>query len=497
MASYLVGIGGTGAKCIEAAVHLSAAGLLPDRQLYTLFVDPDRSNGNLERAKVTLDRYVDGQKIRLGDSLLFGTPIRRADPAVWSPFSSDTGANVNLSNAVNYNQIRASDEGVAGLFDALYSSEERKADLTVGFRGHPSIGAAVMAQQLTLDEGEPWKTFMQLVQNDTGAGQTARVFLCGSVFGGTGAAGLPTIGKLIRQKLSGTDNVSFEVACGLVLPYFSFEGTPQDDGIQARAKSFIPNTQSALKYYWDKRHADIFDGMYVVGDPGMSTVGDASVGGRTQENDPHFVELLVALAAADFFKTDDSNGQVALMSRESHEELRWTDLPYPEPTKLRSRLSQTLHFAFAYLSTYKPALDAIQEGSRSAYEFPWFVDLVESQDVPLSNDAVWEQFEAVEGYTKRFLQWIAQLHASARGTDVQLVDCDAYADMAGPDVTLKDEESFRRERFGLLDRPTERGSTPYLEQLWASLSSTDVPQRPDGPGKLLNALYEACDPERF
>lgn len=494
MASYLVGIGGTGAKCIEAAVHLSAAGLLPDRRLYTLFVDPDRSNGNLGRAKMTLDSYVDGQKIHLGTSPLFGTPIRRADPAVWSPFSSDTGADVNLSNAVNYNQLRAESEEITGLFDVLYSPDEREADLTVGFRGHPSIGAAVMAQQLTLDEGDPWKTFKQLVANDTGSGQKARVFLCGSVFGGTGAAGLPTIGKLIRQELAGTDDVSFEVSCGLVLPYFSFEGTPQDKGIQARAKSFVPNTQSALKYYWDKRHDDIFDSMYVVGDPGMSTVGDASVGGRTQENDPHFVELIVALAAADFFKTGSGSGQVAIMARESDDKLVWNDLPYPESSQLRRRLSQLIRFAFAYLSTYKPALNAIRDGDRSAYEFPWLVDLVEKQGVSLNDNSDWKQFEAVEMYAERFLLWLAQLHSSARGTDVRLADCSAFARLEGENVTLRDESDFRRERFDRLDRSDQKVS---LERLWTHLSSISAPRDPEGTGILIRSLHDACDPEGF
>jgi len=495
----MVGIGGTGAKCVEAAVHLSAAGLLPDKELYTLFVDPDRSNGNLERAKVTLDRYVQGQKIRMGTSPLFQTDIRRADPSVWSPFVTDAGAELKLKKSLSYSEIRAKDKELAGLFDVLYSDREKEANLTVGFRGHPSIGAAVMAQKLTLDDAEPWKTFRELVENDTSSGETARVFICGSVFGGTGAAGLPTIGKLVRQELSKGDDTSFEIACGLVLPYFSFEGSSSDDGLQAEANSFVPNTQSALQYYWDKRHDDIFDGMYVVGDPAMSPVGEASVGGPTQKNAPHFIELIVALSAADFFQTGCDGGAVALMSRESHGHLRWEDLPYPHPSKLRRRLSQLANFAFAYLSTYKPALDAIRNDRRPSYAFPWFVDLVKQQGAQLDDDLIWRDFEVTEEYAEHFLLWLAELHSSAQHTDVALFDCTAFSevDSEGLNVSMKEESGFRRGRFGVLDRPERKGETNQLARLWARLSSVTPPTSTDGAGSLLRALHDLCDPEQM
>lgn len=498
MSCYLIGIGGTGAKCIEAATHLSAAGLLPDNELYTLFVDPDESNGNLEQAKVTLDRHIKGQKMTLGSASLFQTRVRRAKPSVWSPFEENSRSELQLQSSFSYSQMRAQDEEIAGLFDVLYSDDEKKADLAVGFRGHPSIGAAVMAQQLSLSETEPWTTFRRLVSNDAGTGDKARIFLCGSVFGGTGAAGLPTIGKLIRQELKSGESDNFEIACGLVLPYFSFEGTPKDEDIKAEAKSFVPNAQAALNYYWNKRHDDIFDGMYVVGDPAMSSVGDASVGGPTQENKPHFVELLVALGASDFFETGTGAGQVALMSR-SEGGLEWSDLPYPRSSELRQKLSQLIHFSFAYLSTYKPALDAIRSGERGSYAFPWYVDLVQQAGARLQDDQVWKQFENLETYAQRFLKWTAEIHETASRTDISLFDCTAFSsrDPESNKIELKDEREFRRRRFGVLDRPNSESETDELSNVWNRLSSTSSPRDIGGAGSFIQALYEACNPDNF
>jgi hypothetical protein len=38
MSYYVIGIGGTGAKCVEAFIHLCAAGLMPDNKSFFRFV---------------------------------------------------------------------------------------------------------------------------------------------------------------------------------------------------------------------------------------------------------------------------------------------------------------------------------------------------------------------------------------------------------------------------------------------------------------------------
>ena len=50
MKYYLISIGGTGAKCLEAFVHMNAAGLMKNRgEIKIIYVDPDASNGNLAK----------------------------------------------------------------------------------------------------------------------------------------------------------------------------------------------------------------------------------------------------------------------------------------------------------------------------------------------------------------------------------------------------------------------------------------------------------------
>ena len=63
MTLYLIAIGGTGAKCAEAVVHLAAANLLGKDSIRIMFVDQDKSNGNLARTKDTVDAYRQCQEL--------------------------------------------------------------------------------------------------------------------------------------------------------------------------------------------------------------------------------------------------------------------------------------------------------------------------------------------------------------------------------------------------------------------------------------------------
>jgi cell division GTPase FtsZ len=52
----VIGIGGTGAKCIESFVQLCAAGLGP-KNVDIFLIDIDTENGNLTRTRNTIQDY--------------------------------------------------------------------------------------------------------------------------------------------------------------------------------------------------------------------------------------------------------------------------------------------------------------------------------------------------------------------------------------------------------------------------------------------------------
>ena len=199
MGYYAIGIGGTGAKCLESLIHLAAAGMMPDNkaELYVLFVDPDEANGSLARAKSTLNHYKTfSTNERLKQPSLLQTKVISTDNPVWTPFNKVP--NPSLEDFVSFGILKGKNKPAANLFEVLYSKRERETKLGKGFRGHPSIGSSIMAQT-ALGADEPWKTFRALVKADT----DAKVFLAGSIFGGTGASGFPTIAQLVKDEFKG------------------------------------------------------------------------------------------------------------------------------------------------------------------------------------------------------------------------------------------------------------------------------------------------------
>ena len=498
MSYYVIGIGGTGAKCIEALVHLCAAGCMPEGEVYALFVDPDKANGSLERARVTFKRYAACRKgLACGRTPLLRNMLTTAHPNIWSPVNDQQTS--TLEDVFSYHAL---DGGERHLFDVLFSRKERQTSLERGFRGHPSVGAAVMAQTRLGDE-EPWRTFRQRVRADQGSNRNPRIFLFGSIFGGTGAAGFPTIAKLIRNELRDGDRAHARIGGTLVLPYFSFRTDAQSNGqtgrdeMRARSEDFLMSTKAALQSY-HARHADHYDRLYMVGDAQLSRVERFSTGAREQRNEPHFVELYAALAAVDFFENTENSAEVPrfpMTARETADRLAWGDLP--GGTRLRRRMGQLARFAFAYLAVYYAMLEDIRQHG-GGHRAPWYVDFFQKNGVPLDGDSL-TALESVRDYCRSYLQWLAHLHNSAQNQDVELFRWRAFANTSATkgdsDGQREMELDFDTRRFdglALPEREAARGGLAHLWEQMAQRRGRAGDPEADGVGEFVRALYDCC-----
>lgn len=64
MAAYfLIGVGGTGMRCLESFVHLCALGLCDHKEVHLLSVETDFQNGNKNRSDQLIGLY---QSVRKG-----------------------------------------------------------------------------------------------------------------------------------------------------------------------------------------------------------------------------------------------------------------------------------------------------------------------------------------------------------------------------------------------------------------------------------------------
>ena len=62
---FVLGIGGTGMRCIESLIHLCAMGMFDDTDIHLLALDTDKDNGNFARLKEVKEAYVKAKGLML------------------------------------------------------------------------------------------------------------------------------------------------------------------------------------------------------------------------------------------------------------------------------------------------------------------------------------------------------------------------------------------------------------------------------------------------
>lgn len=419
MGFYVVGIGGTGAKCIEAIIQLASVGLIPTNKLRILFIDADETNGNLQRVQKSLNIYQKCYQLLKGkheECSWMTTDIESYQ--VWSPFANNN-TDKKLGSFFAYDTLRQTNQPLTNLFDILYTQEEREVSLEVGFRGRPAIGSSIITQiNLERLDEEPWRSFINQIEGDASSGSEAKVLLCGSIFGGTGASGLPTIGRLISNKLE-KDGVrdSVQIGCIFALPYFNFPKAGNDEQVYATPDLFLLNTEAALRYY--REQAQQFDTKYLIGNQNFEKLGEFSVGKDTQINRPHFVEFYASLAARNFFCEKPEKG-VHVISRNQAGVLKWDDIPSVDSVK--NNLVNATRFAYIWLADFEKQLEAAKSrGVKELDGFAWFDKFFQGpprmmigparKNLPdLSDTTQQEAIKTINNWCQDFLRWLGDIH---------------------------------------------------------------------------------------
>ncbi len=375
MHNVFIAIGGTGAKAAEAVVRLLGLGF-PTRTLSSTGgggkesdlvtsagesleiwrLDPDRSSGASAALQESIKDYrelqehigsIDKEDVaHSGWSMSLDTKVRHLDPLQLSAAIGSA-----KKDARTLKQIL--DSGGAGkrsakaFLDAFYEEKELDVDVTKGFYQKPFIGAAVMAiyAKTLEDENSPGGSTCRIRSFD---GKQARFFLCGSLHGGTGASGVPIMGKFLsdlRARRTGTRLADrpWKIGAALLAPYAiphdpPFQTIPEDQvtpetidqyfrnytnhpafsdvaneekpelikqillGFYADPKDMVNRSRQSLLYY--KEHvATHFDHLYLIGkpEPDVLKAEGWSNGGKNQKNPLNSAEVVAALSALRFF----------------------------------------------------------------------------------------------------------------------------------------------------------------------------------------------------
>jgi hypothetical protein len=219
------------------------------------------------------------------------------------------------------------------LADLFLGEDVQEFDLSHGYRAQTHMGSYLMYHAFLetakkLKSGKDvqpserqFETFLISLIN---AKSDAKVFVFGSIFGGTGASSIPIIPKALNDSIkiyrNGKMSLDKDVKFGatLLTEYFKFKNPSdsqkanRDNAVIADSSFFTLNSQAALQFYQDDPTVQsTYKKMYHIGwpiDPEDFSKGQSDsktiTGGEDQKNSCHITEFLCGCAAWDFFNSD-------------------------------------------------------------------------------------------------------------------------------------------------------------------------------------------------
>jgi len=381
--NYLIAIGGTGSRCGEAVVYLAAAGLFREA-IHILIIDPDQNNGNSVKTRQLVVNYhalhlaQQPKQARLKSGWGFGG-AKLPEPQLFQASINRHASGGNAQHSIFWHnpnpaqrrfgeviEYQGQSDEFKDFLNLFYEPSDLEMVLDVGYRGRTNVGAVALKQDLegTSDIAEGGLLELLANLNIDLQNEETKVFVMGSVFGGTGAAGLPTIPALIDrlpdEVVSNDNRKRLRYGCAMMTPYFSFpKGNSSNTGPGTDSARHAVATQAALLHYAHVPPG--YQHVYFIGAPAKPQTNTTNVvGGQNQTNDPHYAELIAALSAFEFFSQGkirpDVNELHFADTQQNNQDLgvRWDTLPvHPGSTIRRQEIKERLVIFTTFAYFYK------------------------------------------------------------------------------------------------------------------------------------------------
>lgn len=416
---HLILLGGTGARCGEIFLHMCANGYFRGKSVHILHFDSDTYNGNSDSLRNAVETYQACRK----QYFIEASPV----PCFFRPsveyeqYNPAEGMTTLLNLAREGRQDIETLRGAEKLAQALFSEDEYNLCVTEGFFARPSVGAAMFAARV----GELLAPLQDKIERELRASNDVRIFLIGSVFGGTGAASLPTISQYLRTKLfreSDDKNIRerLKIGCCMILPYFSFlrEHTKEDgtkEQVEIEADKFTLKTKSAIQYYKDLEalsKENIFDALYILGHDGHDIRGKYSIAGSEQKNLPHIVEFYAAMSGVTFFENQE-NCEGHFFAAVSKNKIDWTQMYKPSVCFFNffvmMRFSLMMESLILEELFKRPAPTGAWKQREKAEQIPWYYDFLDGKSPGLIGETLSSQLSSIHNYCKQYISWFATL----------------------------------------------------------------------------------------
>jgi len=399
-----------------------------NEEIVASVIDYDTTNGDTTRTQDLMELYhnIHGKAFQITDTK-DGKPVKehffcspllmlrdKCDSAQQQSFDQNARYNLYLSpaqtnttfaNYIGYSSLKK-DQGnyeTRLLLESLYATDPEykenstednpKAELHMnlhkGFRGCPNLGC-IVTQQLEKS------TELNLAVN-TLIQPTDRIIIIGSVFGGTGASGIPMLLDFLNNNPNTAAATKAVIA---VLPYFSL--TPPDEHSSISSNTFIAKAKAAIGAYEGtiNRQAQCF---YYVGDDAQNAYSNYD-GDKKQRNDAHYVELVAGMCALDFISQNNPGAYECGVADWQDNGLEYKSFFEDETHKfylnpiLRFKLFSTFckNYVFSNISSDN-----------------WYVGNATSGTVGIGDPKCNQYRQDVQSFIKFFDEWIEEMSKSS------------------------------------------------------------------------------------
>lgn len=439
MKNYFICIGGSGARVLRAVVHMAACGLIRLENLDVVLIDPDKDT---KTTTIAVDELKDYQEVTriYGKNKHFRPFIthfrqRENDSYIISPMAE------NVNTLLDLCRTEPETEEIMSWF---FKEGELKQNLDKGFYARPAIGSVFFSNFKNKDIEHLLETIIGALRNQ----EDVNLMFVGSVFGGTGASGMPTLLKLLAEELEKEGRRGNELyrylhtGAVFVLPYFNVldaETQIRKNGdIAIQIGSFTGNARQALYYYdaeqfygsFTTDNCRKFQNIYLIGQSSLDDVCEYAVGSAGQKNKAHIVELYGALAVGDYFgrvtekKEAVEKEGIFVFARE--DKITWKSFPIPfgyQEGDVRRYIVSFLRFCvFFTFFIYEELYESIHNGLEGINVYgrrrffrreQWYYRLINEKD-----DGLKGNMNTIRAYCVDFLKWFYEINAVySAGTD--------------------------------------------------------------------------------
>ncbi len=267
MGNFFIAIGGTGQMAALAYLRLSKLAGFEPAEIYLM--DCDNSGPITQKLKDVLGK----------DTI----PTIR-------PLPNDQ--NIENFRSAFQNQ---EDSNLNDLLSVVFTKQQLDTHVASGMYAKPPVGSSMLMEKIRrVREGSETDDDLQtLINSITGrAGSRNRVVINGSVMGGTGAGGVPTLAKYISNHVKG----NAELTIVDFLKWFHIPTHPNTDAELER------NAQSGIYYLQDKLANDV-DACVLLGLDQAQDLEYQGVG--EQEECRHFINLVAGVIINNAFQASN------------------------------------------------------------------------------------------------------------------------------------------------------------------------------------------------